>query len=150
MDKQLFRWAWLSIGGLVIVAGSFFATLRLVDYFGATQTASAIATPCTLGVVTALSGPFKHQGDEPGNHAFLESGPFFKDVTNTNQFPNRSPVIVCEDGRPLGPANSSIADIAKAGMGRFNHYMGAIFFSTSDNSDPNTNGRKYAIVNPKG
>jgi len=52
-----------------------------------------------------------------------------------------------EDGKPLGPAHSSHADIAKLGGGRWAHWgRNAVQFSTSDNSDPRTNGRKYLAV----
>jgi len=60
----------------------------------------------------------------------------------------RSPVMVYEDDRPLGPGHSNFADIAKLGMGRFAHWRGNIFFSASDNTNPNTNGRRYWVVVP--
>lgn len=61
----------------------------------------------------------------------------------------RSPVIVYEDGRPLGPAHSNFADISKLGQGRFAYWVGhGLIFSTSDGSDPNDNGRRYFAVVP--
>lgn len=60
-----------------------------------------------------------------------------------------SPIMVYEDGKPLGPAHSSFADVSKQGGGRFSHLKDAQFvFSSSDNSDPNTNGRSYWLVLP--
>ncbi|MGY8685022.1 hypothetical protein Q2941_45860 [Bradyrhizobium sp. UFLA05-153] len=60
---------------------------------------------------------------------------------------SRSPIIVYEDGRPLGPAHSTFADIKQFGAGRFSHLKGhGIIFSSSDNTDPNTNGRVYRAV----
>jgi Methyltransferase domain len=56
----------------------------------------------------------------------------------------RSPLVVHEDGVPLGPAHSPPDRIRDEGGGRFNHWYGQLLFSTSDNSDPNTNGRSYA------
>ncbi len=57
-----------------------------------------------------------------------------------------------EDDRLLGPANSTEQEIIDTGAGRFGIYRGrwgyfglALMFSTSDNSDPNTNGRKYHL-----
>jgi hypothetical protein len=31
-------------------------------------------------------------------------------------------------------------------MGRYSHWCDGLIFSTSDNSDPNTNKRRYGIV----
>ena len=60
-----------------------------------------------------------------------------------------SPVIVYEDGKPLGPAHSNFADISTLGHGRFAYWTGqGLIFSTSDGSDPNSNGRRYWAVVP--
>jgi pectate lyase len=40
------------------------------------------------------------------------------------------------------------ADIAEFGRGRFSHWGEAIIFSASDNTDANTNGRRYWAVSP--
>ena len=58
----------------------------------------------------------------------------------------RSPVVVCENDRALGPAHSYHQDIAREGHGRFSHWGTALVFSTSDNSNPNTNGRSYLAI----
>jgi hypothetical protein len=71
-----------------------------------------------------------------------------------------SPVILYENLTPLGPGHSDLADIARIGLGHFAHVSeeahsgrpGIIkdyLFSTSDNSDPRTNGRHYWAVLPK-
>lgn len=67
---------------------------------------------------------------------------------DTGAFPIRSLVVVGEDGRPLGPAHALHADIEARGCGRFSHWEGTLFFSTSDNSDPNHNGRRYTAWRP--
>ena len=60
-----------------------------------------------------------------------------------------SPAIVLEDGFPLpGPPNSIHEDIRKIGKGRFSFWHDYVYFSTSDNSDPNANGRTYQIYYP--
>ncbi len=51
-----------------------------------------------------------------------------------------------EDGRPLGPAHAVHRSIRRDGRGRFSHWREALYFSTSDNSDPRTNGRLYVAV----
>jgi hypothetical protein len=50
-----------------------------------------------------------------------------------------------ENGRPLGPGGALHEDIRQMGQGRYSHWGGGLYFSTSDNSDPNTNGRKYIL-----
>jgi len=53
-----------------------------------------------------------------------------------------------EDGRPLLRPNQLHADIREQGLGRFSVWGATLYFSTSDNSDPRTNGRSYSIVGP--
>jgi hypothetical protein len=61
----------------------------------------------------------------------------------------RSPVLLYEDGRLLGPPHSPHREIAEPGSGRSSHWKAqGMVFSTSDNSDPNTNGRSYLVVVP--
>ena len=50
-----------------------------------------------------------------------------------------------EDGRPLGPAHASHQDIRGIGHGRFSHWGQQLYFSTSDNTDPRANGRRYEV-----
>jgi hypothetical protein len=61
----------------------------------------------------------------------------------------QSPARLYEDGRALGPGNASHAVIGAQGGGRFSFWKdGNLYFSSSDNSDPRTNGRKYVLVLP--
>lgn len=55
-----------------------------------------------------------------------------------------SNLIVFEDGEQIGPAQSLHADIAALGEGRYSHWDVDLRFSTSDNTDPRTNGRQYS------
>lgn len=57
----------------------------------------------------------------------------------------RSPLRLLENGQPIGQPHSSHHDIRTIGGGRYSHWNNHILFSTSDNSDPNTNGRTYSI-----
>ncbi|WFU53797.1 hypothetical protein QA639_29635 [Bradyrhizobium pachyrhizi] len=56
-----------------------------------------------------------------------------------------------EDGKPLGPPNSDLQDILAKGHGLYKLYRMSnetspvLMFSSSDNTDPNTNGRKYRL-----
>ena len=62
----------------------------------------------------------------------------------------RSSILLYEDDKLLGPAGTSHYEIAVLGMGRYAHSKtgnngaNSLFvFSSSDNTDPNTNGRVY-------
>ncbi len=53
-----------------------------------------------------------------------------------------------EDDRELGPPRAVHADIRNLGAGRFSHWGRDLRFSASDNSDPRSNGRAYAVRTP--
>ncbi len=55
-------------------------------------------------------------------------------------------VGVLEDGRPLGPPHVARDVTATRGGGAYSQSPEAIHFSTSDNSDPRTNGRSYTAA----
>jgi hypothetical protein len=59
--------------------------------------------------------------------------------------PNRSCLVLSEEGRDLGPPQSAHQIIALEGGGRFSHWEGRLYFSSSDGSDPNLNGRTYLV-----
>ncbi|NEU94839.1 hypothetical protein FNJ47_03110 [Bradyrhizobium sp. UFLA 03-164] len=56
-----------------------------------------------------------------------------------------------EDNKPLGPSNSDPQAISANGHGLYKLYREpdetapTLMFSASDNTDPNTNGRKYRL-----
>ncbi len=62
--------------------------------------------------------------------------------------PRASVVVLLENGMPLAPPHSLNLDVEQTGHGAYNHWGQQITFSTSDNSDPNTNGRLYSIRFP--
>ncbi len=60
-----------------------------------------------------------------------------------------SPIQVYENQTPLGPGHSTFLAISKTGRGHFAHWNErGIYFSASDNTDPNKNGRRYWAVVP--
>jgi hypothetical protein len=59
--------------------------------------------------------------------------------------PNRSCLVLSEDGRGLGPPQSAHQIIANEGCGRFSHWEVRLYFSSTDGSDPNLNGRTYSL-----
>jgi SAM-dependent methyltransferase len=62
---------------------------------------------------------------------------------------NRSPLLLYENDVLLGSAHSPHVEIREIGLGRYSHWNNTLYFSTSDNTDPRTNGRtyKFKIVN---
>jgi hypothetical protein len=59
-----------------------------------------------------------------------------------------SPVVVYENGIPLSSPNALHQTIKDEGNGGYSVWNGNLFFSSSDNSDPRTNGRKYELEWP--
>src|SRR4029077_6471842 len=62
--------------------------------------------------------------------------------------PNRSQVQLVEDGNRLGPAHSGHDRVRNHGHVAFSHWEDFLLFSTSDGSDPRTNGRTYSVNYP--
>lgn len=99
---------------------------------------------CRDGAVAAtLRAPFTSGGGVAFT-AMVKSLP----PGDTAASPWNSPLVLCEDGRALGPSHAVHDDIRQTGRGRFSHWHDMLYFSTSDNSDPNGNGRTYTLVQP--
>ena len=78
----------------------------------------------------------------------LTEAALLRNMADDDAAPDRSAVRLYEDGHPLGPAHAAHASIRSIGHGAFSHWKDALYFSTSDNSDPNLNGRQYALCYP--
>ena len=130
MFRKLLWW----LGGFSVVVGSFLGTLYLMDYY---------APLCPQGMAELpLGKPFPKQRD----FMFFGQVPDLAAVSDTAEAPTRSSVMVCENDRLLGPAHSAHGAIAAQGGGRFSHSGIGFYFSSTDNTDPNTNGRNYRAV----
>ena len=93
--------------------------------------------------------PIYRQYGYHGSHAYVTRRLELDDVADAPNRDSRSPIRVYEDGKLLGPPHAVHLEIMKAGRGRFSHSIGiGIIFSASDNSDPNTNARRYEFVKP--
>jgi SAM-dependent methyltransferase len=57
--------------------------------------------------------------------------------------PYFSLVVIYEDGTPLAHPHAHHDEIVQLGQGKFVHWGDQLIFSTSDNSDPRENGRRY-------
>jgi len=88
-----------------------------------------------------LKRPFrKVQG-----YAWLAELPEYQDSADCAEYPLRSPLFLDEDRANVGPGHSSHFDIIGRGQGRYSHWGEGVIFSSSDNTDPNANGRNYSI-----
>ncbi|MGE5268817.1 MAG: hypothetical protein ACM3JG_03990 [Thiohalocapsa sp.] len=94
-----------------------------------------------------LPGPFVHEEE----HCWvcrlggLTEAPLLASLADTDALPRRSPLRLCEDGRPLGPPHSLHAVIRQTGGGAFSHWKDELYLSIPDDSDPNRNGRLYEL-----
>ena len=95
-----------------------------------------------------LQRPFLHQS----GHAYVGHLSFVGPTPDERGNVNRSTLQLFEDDKPLGPQHISSDDIAREGHGMYLFWgekgETALVFSTSDNSDPNANGRAYRVFDP--
>jgi len=89
--------------------------------------------------LTPLRGPYIARGGA----SYAVSLPGLEHMADSDAHPRHSTLMLYEDGRILGIAHSVHDHIRRYGSGRFSHWNTSLYFSASDNSDPNTNGRRY-------
>lgn len=63
-----------------------------------------------------------------------------------DQTDERSPLLLLEDAKLLGPRHYPFTFVRDIGRGVYVHFREWLWFSTSDNSDPRTNGRTYEVL----
>jgi hypothetical protein len=133
------------ISYLFVVAISFFVALDLLEYFeGRSSTSCAHASCCPNGQEFVLSPPFlKMEG-----YGYKVPIPQNMPRGDTETDMRHSRAVMCEGDLLMGPGHTPHAEIATKGFGRFSHYQDEIIFSSSDNTDPNSNARQYKIVIP--
>ena len=89
-----------------------------------------------------LAGPYAHAGGHCWSLALSASDfPGSDDVSD----PSRSCLLLREDGCELGPPHTAHQLLIRDGGGAYSHWSDVLWFSTSDNSDPNENGRAYSV-----
>ena len=101
----------------------------------------------TVRLTASSSARFKPwPQSNPETKAYVFEVPEHDQLADSLENPSRSPLIVYENDKPLGPAHSLHAAIVKDGHGRFSHWKGdGVIFSSSDNSNPNSNGNSYTV-----
>ena len=85
----------------------------------------------------ALHSPFHPHGGLCWGVTVLDEG-------DHGGAPTASRLTLFEDGRSIGPPHAAHSDIERTGGGTYSHWKTYLYFSTSDGSDPNTNGRLYS------
>lgn len=110
---------------------------------------------CDQNPIVTTTGVFQGSAGGPEYVLNVRFGvlPDYADTPASATFASlhRSTARIFEDGHELGPAHSIHTDIRNPalGRGRFSHWgsqngsFETLRFSTSDNSDPRTNGRHY-------
>jgi hypothetical protein len=94
----------------------------------------------------ALKRPFQSYRGSTGFDVWSPA-PELEEFADSTDHPMQSPFVIFENGKPLGPAHSAHAEIARLGHGRFSHWKNIGFiFSSSDGTNPETNGRLYRPV----
>jgi hypothetical protein len=102
-------------------------------------------TPPRLAARAWPLGPITPYGH--GGIAFHAHVNEFGPLEENNDAEQHSPVVLYEDGKPLGPAHSALVDVIREGNGRYTHLKGVgMVFSSSDNTDPSKNGRHYTAM----
>jgi len=66
-------------------------------------------------------------------------------ITRIPSIGKLSGLVLVEDDLPLGPAGALHDQIRNTGAGAYSIWGNYLYFSTSDNTDPAANGRKYVL-----
>jgi hypothetical protein len=136
MTKRLKSAVLLVVGGVCAFLLAFGGTLFVMDHFGTD------ADSCRSKEIVPLPKPYTQESE----FRFFVHLPDLAALGDSPDSPTRSPFILCENGRPLGPAHTKPEDVLALGQGRYVHWGGVLFFSASDNSDPNSNNRNYELI----
>lgn len=128
---------------VALIAALFAAYFPIAVYFKH----SYVPQPGPSKDTIWLTGPFLPFVE--GGKAYRASLPQFDELADTLQQKDRSPIILYENDRPLGPAHTYHQDIVDLGGGRYSHWSGlGLVFSTSDGSNPNQNWKLYSVRKP--
>ncbi len=99
----------------------------------------------TTAVVVRTRVDLENAQPEAG-HCWTFPLPKLVDVSDHIGSPGRSTLLLFEDDQLLGPSHSPHQGIRERGQGAYSHWGQQLYFSTSDNSNPNKNGRRYSAI----
>lgn len=134
-----------------LVQGTYVFQLTVTDNSGATGSDQVTVTvnniitpPPTTGIPLNIS-----QVSPDAGYAYYLAQDFGIPGDDGSN-PTRSTLRIFENGIEMIPPHTAHADIRSQGKGRFSHWsngaFAALWFSTSDNTDPRTNGRTYTYL----
>ena len=123
----------IAVSGYLLLVGLWLVATRQVPAPGIRKVLRALYRPRHR---STLAGVTPEQG-----YCWLAPLP----QTLPSDAESGSRISVLEDGKTLGPAHASHDEIRRLGCGRFSHWGAQLYFSTSDNSDPRTNRRRYTV-----
>lgn len=106
--------------------------------------------PNVLGEKIRLVPPFLPISDSQFA-VMIQRYKLFDELADSDDNATRSTIELYENNTRLGPAHSPYNEIAGLGRGRFSHLRRngtTVYWSSSDNTDPATNGRAYWLVRP--
>ena len=83
-----------------------------------------------------------------GFHAPIAAPSFLRTEADGLENATASQLRLFENGKELGPPHSMGVTIEAQGRGVFGHWTDHVCFSSSDATDPRTNGRKYTAQYP--
>lgn len=138
----------LKIKLAVFGIAAYFLTAYWLKVTYATD-AENLIVPNVAGKKVLLLRPYK--GFNDSDMAVIATDRTFADLADTADDDDRSTIVIYENDQRLGPGHSVHLDVGKLGEGRFSHWRfnySMFLFSSSDNTDPRTNGRSYWAVKP--
>ena len=89
-----------------------------------------------------LKKPFAREA----GFAYLAAVPELAEAADAPNASHRSPFFLCEGRTALTEPHGLHDNIRRYGRGQYSHWSQHLYFSSSDGSDPNTNGREYTLV----
>lgn len=101
---------------------------------------NCLAARAANGVFPRFTWPAPFTHEEGHCHLARLPEDFWADVKDAGK-----PIELLENEAPLTAADALHADIRAQGGGRYSAANGWLWFSTSDNSDPASNGRTYVL-----
>jgi len=133
VNRDRIATAWF--GGIALFVGLFEVAVLAVAY-----------PQCPSGERIEMRRPFTANGGA----SYYANMPDIARISDDPGHLERSPIVICEENRMIGPAHAIHGEILRWGRGRFSHWGDDLVFSASDNSDPNANGRSYLVIRPDG
>lgn len=112
----------------------------------AVPAATALPEQRTSRMPIPLKPPFERELGFCFTKELSECADPLRELADCPEAPRRSRLVLLENGAPIGEAHAVHDDIRQRGSGRFSHWEDTLYFSTSDNSDPNRNAREYALA----